>query len=83
MATMFGRFEIQSELSRSERALIYKAQDLKANEVVALKVQSLESLGAGADAFVETLIAEGESARELSSQNIVILYGAGEIEGQF
>src|SRR5271156_5145970 len=83
MATMFGRFEIQSELSRSERALIYKAQDLKANEVVALKVQSLESLGAGADAFVEALIAEGESARELSSQNIVILYGAGEIEGQF
>ena len=83
MATMFGRFEIQSELSRSDRALIYKAMDLKANEVVALKTQSLEPLGARADAFVETLITEGESARELASQNIVVLYGAGEIEGQF
>jgi serine/threonine protein kinase len=83
MATMFGRFEIQSELSRSDTALIYKAMDLKANEVVALKTQSLKPLGARAEAFVGTLIAEGESARELSSQNIVILYGAGEIEGQF
>jgi hypothetical protein len=39
MATMFGRFEIQSELSRSDTALIYKAMDLKANDVVALKTQ--------------------------------------------
>jgi serine/threonine protein kinase len=83
MATMFGRFEIQSELSRSDTALIYKAMDLKANDVVALKTQSLKPLGARAEAFVEALIAEGESARELSSQNIVILYGAGEIEGEF
>ncbi len=83
MATMFGRFEIQSELSRSDTALIYKAMDLKANEVVALKTQSLTPLGESADAFVGTLIAEGESARELASQNIVVLYGAGEIEGQF
>jgi serine/threonine protein kinase len=83
MATMFGRFEIQSELSRSDTALIHKALDLKANEVVALKTQSLTPLGERADAFVETLIAEGESARELASQNIVVLYGAGEIEGQF
>ncbi len=83
MATMFGRFEIQSELSRSDTAFIYKAMDLKANEVVALKTQRLTPLGGRADAFVETLIAEGESARELASQNIVVLYGAGEIEGQF
>jgi serine/threonine-protein kinase len=32
---------------------------------------------------VETLIAEGESTRDLVSQNIVLLYGAGEIDGQF
>jgi eukaryotic-like serine/threonine-protein kinase len=83
MATMFGRFEIQSELSRSATALIYKAMDLKANDVVALKVQSLEPLGSRMDAFVETLIAEGESARDLACQNIVVLHGAGEIEGKF
>ena len=83
MATMFGRFEIQSELSQSETALIYKALDTETNQVVALKTQSLEPLGDRADAFVDTLIAEGESTRDLASQNIVLLYGAGEIDGQF
>jgi eukaryotic-like serine/threonine-protein kinase len=83
MATMFGRFEIQSELSKSEAALIYKALDTETNQVVALKTQSLEPLGERADAFVETLIAEGESTRDLVGQNIVLLYGAGEIDGQF
>ena len=83
MATMFGRFEIQSELSKSETALIYKAMDTETNQVVALKTQSLEPLGDRAGAFVDTLIAEGESTRDLVSQNIVLLYGAGETDGQF
>jgi serine/threonine-protein kinase len=83
MATMFGRFEIQSELSKSDTALIYKAMDREANQVVALKTQSLAPLGDRAEAFVETLIAEGESTRELVGQNIVMLYGAGEMDGQF
>jgi len=81
MTTLFGRFEIQSELSKSETALIYKAMDLKANQVVALKTQSLEPLGERLDAFVDTLLAEGESTRDLVSQNIVALYGAGEVDG--
>ena len=83
MATMFGRFEIQSELSKSETALIYKAMDTETNQVVALKTQGLEPLGDRAEAFVETLIAEGESTRNLAGQNIVLLYGAGEMDGQF
>ncbi len=83
MAMMFGRFEIQSELSKSDTASIYKAMDTETNQVVALKTQSLEPLGDRADAFVETLIAEGEASRDLACQNIVLLYGAGEIDGQF
>lgn len=83
MATMFGRFEIQSELSKSDTALIYKAMDTESNQVVALKTQSLEPLGDRAEAFVEALIAEGESTRDLVGQNLVLLYGAGEIDGQF
>jgi serine/threonine-protein kinase len=83
MAMMFGRFEIQSELSKSDTALIYKAMDTEANQVVALKTQSLEPLGERADAFVDTLIAEGEATRNLAGQNIVLLYGAGEMDGQF
>ena len=83
MTTMFGRFEIQSELSKSETALIYKAMDTETDQIVALKTQSLEPLGDRADAFVETLIVEGESTRDLAGQNIVLLYGAGEIDGQY
>jgi eukaryotic-like serine/threonine-protein kinase len=83
MATLFGRFEVQSELSKSDTALIYKAMDTENNQVVALKTQSLEPLGDRAEAFVETLIAEGDLTRDLVSQNIVLLYGAGEIDGQF
>lgn len=83
MAMMFGRFEIQSEISKSETALIYKALDTESNQVVALKTQSLAPLGDRAPTFVDTLIAEGERALPLASQNIVQLYGAGEIDGQF
>jgi serine/threonine protein kinase len=83
MTTMFRRFEIQSELSKSDTAMIYKALDTETNQIVALKTQNLAPLGDGADAFVERLIAEGEKAGELGNQNLVSLYGAGGIEGQF
>jgi serine/threonine protein kinase len=80
---IFGRFEILNELSKSDTALIYKATDTETNQTVALKTQNLEPLGEGSSAFVDTLIAEGESTRDLTTQNIAALYGAGEIEGQF
>ena len=83
MAMIFGRFEIQSELSKSDTSLIYKATDTQTNQTVALKTQSLEALGARAPQFVDALIAEGEHTRDLVTQNIAALYGAGEIEGQF
>ena len=83
MATMFGRFDVQNEISKSETALIYKALDMESNQVVALKAQRLAPLGDRAAAFVQTLVAEGEVAQPLAGQNIAQLYGAGEIEGQF
>ena len=83
MATLFNRFEIQSELSKSDTATVYKALDKETSQVVALKTQELAPLGDHADAFVARLIAEGEQTRNLASQNIVLLFGAGEIDGQF
>src|SRR5271165_2638084 len=83
MAMMFGRFEILSELSKSEHAAIFKATDTETNQTVALKTVHLESLGDHAPAFVEKLLAEGEATRNLSTQNIALLYGAGEIDNQF
>ncbi|MFZ3341021.1 MAG: serine/threonine-protein kinase [Terriglobales bacterium] len=83
MATMFGRFDVQNEISKSETALIYKALDTQSNQVVALKTQRLAPLGDRAAEFVKTLEAEGELAQALAGQNIAQLYGAGEIDGQF
>ncbi|MFY9676864.1 MAG: PEGA domain-containing protein [Terriglobales bacterium] len=83
MATMFGRFDVQNEISKSETASIYKALDIESNQVVALKTQRLTTLGDRAAAFVQTLMSEGEVAQPLTGQNIAQLYGAGEIEGQF
>ena len=83
MAMMFGRFEILSELSKGGATSVYKATDTETNQSVALKTLSLESLGDRTPEFVDMLIAEGERTRELSSQNLALLYGAGEIEGQF
>jgi len=37
MTTMFRRFEIQSELSKSDTAMIYKALDTETNQIVALR----------------------------------------------
>jgi serine/threonine protein kinase len=83
MATLFGRFDVQNEICKSETAHIYKALDQQTNQVVALKTQSLAPLGDRAAAFVQTLLSEGEIAQPLAGQNIAQLYGAGEAEGQF
>ena len=83
MAMMFGRFEILGELSKSELGAIYKATDTETNQTVALKTLRLDTLGEGTASFVETLLAEGERTRELASQHLAVLYGAGEIENQF
>ncbi len=83
MAIIFNRFEVQSELSKSDSATIYKALDQETNQVVALKTQNLAPLGDRASAFVDALVAEGLSTRNLAAQNIVPIYGAGEIDGQF
>jgi len=83
MAMMFGRFEILSELSKSDSGAVYKATDTETNQTVALKTLRLDTLGEQTATFVEKLIAESESTRDLASQNIAVLYGAGEIEDQF
>ena len=83
MAMMFGRFDILGELSKSELGAVYKATDTETNQAVALKTVRLDTLGDGTPAFVETLLAEGERTRELQSQHVAVLYGAGEIESQF
>lgn len=78
-----GRFEILSEISRSGVARVYKATDTGSGQVVALKIYDLDQPGIDRQALLNALITEAEGTRDLSHQNIVVLYGAGEIDGLF
>ena len=83
MLEKIGRFEILSEIAHSSNACVYKASDPETAQTVALKTIGLEALGEQASGLVQRLLEEAEATKVLSSQNIALLYGAGEIDGQF
>ena len=83
MSTQIGRYEILSEIAKSARGAVYKANDPSSNQTVALKTARLDIPEEQGKDFVEVVLAEGESTRELSSQNLALLYGAGQVEDQF
>src|SRR4029434_4757866 len=83
MSTQIGRFEILSEIAKSARGGVFKANDPTGNQTVALKTVRLDIPEDQAKEFVERVLAEGDGTRELSSQNLALLYGAGQIEDQF
>ena len=78
-----GRFELLAEVGKSDDAVVYKATDTGSNRTVCLKVFQLAVPGIPKEAVLARLVEEAESTRELSHQNIVLLYGAGEIDGKF
>jgi serine/threonine-protein kinase len=83
LASKIGRFEILSEVAHSEQSSVYRATDTATNRPVALKAFNLDLAGDDRPNLVKRLIQEAESTRNLSHQNIVLLYGAGEIDGRF
>ena len=83
MSTKIGRFEILSELSKSDSGSVYKASDPESNQTLALKVIRLDVFGEHAEEVVEHIVEEAETTKNLSSPNIVLVFGAGEIDGQF
>ena len=62
---------------------MFKANNPTSNQTVALKTVCLDIPEDQAKEFVERVLAEGEHTRELNSQNLALLYGAGQIEDQF
>ena len=82
-ASKIGRFEILNEVAHSEHSSVYRATDTATNRPVALKAFNLDLAGDDRPQLVKRLIQEAESTRNLSHQNIVLLYGAGEIDGRF
>ena len=80
MATQIGRFELLSEIAKSDRACIYKANDSTNGQTVALKTLRLEMPQEQAAALLERVQAEADTTSSLSSPNIAQLYGVGEFE---
>src|SRR5215468_11077547 len=83
MSTKIGRFEILGELAKSESSCVYKASDPESGQTLALKAYKLESFGEHAESIMQRVLEEAETTKELSSPNVTLVYGAGEIDGQF
>jgi hypothetical protein len=83
MSNKIGRFEILSELAKSDSGSVYKASDPESGQLLALKVMRLDVFGEHAEEVTERILQEAESTKDLSSPNITLVYGAGEIDGQF
>src|ERR1700741_1193184 len=83
MSSKIGRFEILSELANSPSGCVYKASDPESGQTIALKTIHMQEYGEHAEELVNRILAEAESTKVLSSPNITLVYGAGEIDGQF
>jgi serine/threonine protein kinase len=83
MPNKIGRFEVLSEIASSSTGSVYKASDPESGQLVALKTIRLETLGEQAAAMTQHVMEEAQASKVLSSHNIAVLYGAGEMDGQF
>src|SRR6516225_2110152 len=83
MSTKIGRFEILGELAKSDGSCVYKASDPESGQTLALKAFRMEAFGEHAEEVVQHILQEAETVKGVSSPNITLVYGAGEIEGQF
>jgi serine/threonine protein kinase len=83
MSTKIGRFEVLSELSKSANGAVYKASDPGASRTVVLKTLKIDLPPDLAKILIQIILREAEGTKVLNSQNIALLYGAGEIDGQF
>ena len=83
MSTKIGRFEILGELAKSDWSCVYKASDPESGQTLALKAFRMDAFGEHAEEVMQRILQEAETTKDLSSSNITLVYGAGEIDGQF
>jgi len=77
----FGRFRISRLLGQGGMGLVYLADDPKKNRQIALKVLAREK--ADNPTLLQRFRSEALATRELKHPNIVGVYEAGSIDGQF
>jgi serine/threonine protein kinase len=83
MSTKIGHFEILSELAKSATGTVYKANDPKSGQTVALKAIQLSAFGAHGADLGKCLLEESEATKALSHPNLTTVFDAQEIDGQF
>ena len=77
----FGRFQIVRLLGQGGMGLVYLANDPKRDRAIALKVLASEK--ADNETLLKRFRSEALATRELKHENIVGVYEAGSIDGQF
>jgi hypothetical protein len=83
MTTKIGHFEVLSELSRSAMGAVFKVNDPKGGQTLALKTIRLEAFGDCAADLKTCLVEEGERAKSLHNPNLTAASDSFEIDGQF
>jgi eukaryotic-like serine/threonine-protein kinase len=81
----FGDYELISPLGQGGMGVVYKARQIAANRLVALKIIRPDRLGSMTEVSQRRMIdrfqAEAHAAARLQHDNLVTVYDVGEIEG--
>lgn len=78
----FGQYEILGEIARGAMGIVYRARHVTIEKIVALKMIKKEGQFAS-DHQIEQFLSEAKNAGRLEHDNIVRIYDAGQVNGQY